>query len=154
VVIREAVPMHGLRSSNALMQQVMFIMRIIGPAAAGMLVASFGANACYWWTAPASSPRPASSALWPSSVHGRTQAHRREDKARSRKSGMTCKRILLHHPSRRTALRHPCACNGHVHHGLLRPLIASMFAIPSTPQHHLRLGQRHDRHRHPHRITC
>ena len=48
VVIREAVPMHGLRSSNALMQQVMFIMRIIGPAAAGMLVASFGANACYW----------------------------------------------------------------------------------------------------------
>jgi MFS family permease len=47
VVIREAVPFHGLRSSNALMQQVMFIMRIIGPAAAGMLVASFGANACY-----------------------------------------------------------------------------------------------------------
>jgi len=47
VVIREAVPMHGLRSSNALMQQVMFIMRIIGPAAAGMLVASFGPNACY-----------------------------------------------------------------------------------------------------------
>jgi len=47
VVIREAVPLHGLRSSNALMQQVMFIMRIIGPAAAGMLVASFGPNACY-----------------------------------------------------------------------------------------------------------
>jgi len=47
VVIREAVPFHGLRSSNALMQQVMFIMRIIGPAAAGMLVASFGPNACY-----------------------------------------------------------------------------------------------------------
>ncbi len=47
VVIREAVPFHGLRSSNALMQQVMFIMRIIGPAAAGMLVASFGPHACY-----------------------------------------------------------------------------------------------------------
>jgi MFS transporter, DHA3 family, macrolide efflux protein len=47
VVIREAVPLNGLRSSNALMQQVMFIMRIIGPAAAGMLVASFGPNACY-----------------------------------------------------------------------------------------------------------
>ena len=47
VVIREAVPMHGLRSSNALMQQAMFMMRIIGPAAAGMLVASFGASACY-----------------------------------------------------------------------------------------------------------
>jgi MFS family permease len=48
VVIREAVPFHGLRSSNALMQQVMFIMRIVGPAAAGMLVGSFGPNACYF----------------------------------------------------------------------------------------------------------
>jgi DHA3 family macrolide efflux protein-like MFS transporter len=47
VVIREAVPFHGLRSSNALMQQVMFMMRIIGPSAAGMLVASFGPNPCY-----------------------------------------------------------------------------------------------------------
>jgi MFS family permease len=47
VVIREAVPMHGLRSSNALMQQVMFMMRIIGPAAAGMLVGLFGWNSCY-----------------------------------------------------------------------------------------------------------
>jgi DHA3 family macrolide efflux protein-like MFS transporter len=48
VVIREAVPFHGLRSSNALMQQVMFMMRIIGPAAAGMLVAAFGPKVCYW----------------------------------------------------------------------------------------------------------
>ena len=48
VVIREAVPFHGLRSSNALMQQVMFMMRIIGPAAAGMLVAAFGPKLCYW----------------------------------------------------------------------------------------------------------
>ena len=47
VVIREAVPLHGLRSSNALMQQVMFVMRIIGPAAAGMLVGFLGWNACY-----------------------------------------------------------------------------------------------------------
>jgi len=47
VVIREAVPMHGLRSSNALMQQVMFMMRIIGPAAAGALVGLFGWNSCY-----------------------------------------------------------------------------------------------------------
>jgi MFS transporter, DHA3 family, macrolide efflux protein len=47
VVIREAVPLHGLRSSNALMQQVMFMMRIIGPAAAGMLVGFFGWNSCY-----------------------------------------------------------------------------------------------------------
>jgi len=47
VVIREAVPLHGLRSSNALMQQVMFIMRIVGPAAAGMLVGAFGPSSCY-----------------------------------------------------------------------------------------------------------
>ena len=48
VVIREAVPLHGLRSSNALMQQVMFIMRIIGPAGAGVLVGWFGWRSCYY----------------------------------------------------------------------------------------------------------
>jgi len=47
VVIREAVPFHGLRSSNALMQQVMFMMRIVGPAVAGMLVGFLGWRACY-----------------------------------------------------------------------------------------------------------
>jgi MFS transporter, DHA3 family, macrolide efflux protein len=47
VVIREAVPLHGLRSSNALMQQVMFMMRIVGPAIAGMLVGFFGWYLCY-----------------------------------------------------------------------------------------------------------
>jgi MFS transporter, DHA3 family, macrolide efflux protein len=47
VTIRSAVPLHGLRSANALMQQVMFGMRIIGPAIAAFLVASFGPNTCY-----------------------------------------------------------------------------------------------------------
>ena len=47
VAIRSAVPLHGLRSANALMQQVMFGMRIIGPAAAAFLVASFGPVSCY-----------------------------------------------------------------------------------------------------------
>ena len=47
VAIRSAVPMHGLRSANALMQQVMFGMRIIGPATAAFLVASFGPVSCY-----------------------------------------------------------------------------------------------------------
>ena len=47
VAIRSAVPMHGLRSANALMQQVMFGMRIIGPASAAFLVASFGPVSCY-----------------------------------------------------------------------------------------------------------
>ena len=47
VAIRSAVPLHGLRSANALMQQVMFGMRIIGPAVAAFMVASFGAISCY-----------------------------------------------------------------------------------------------------------
>jgi MFS family permease len=48
VAIRAAVPFHGLRSANALMQQVMFIMRIIGPSIAILLVGAFGAHICYW----------------------------------------------------------------------------------------------------------
>jgi MFS family permease len=47
IAIRSAVPLHGLRSANALMQQVMFGMRIIGPAIASFLVASFGPVSCY-----------------------------------------------------------------------------------------------------------
>src|SRR5882672_10353286 len=47
VAIRSAVPLHGLRSANALMQQVMFGMRIIGPAIASFMVASFGPTSCY-----------------------------------------------------------------------------------------------------------
>lgn len=47
VAIRSAVPLHGLRSANALMQQVMFGMRIIGPAIAAFMVAYLGASSCY-----------------------------------------------------------------------------------------------------------
>jgi MFS transporter, DHA3 family, macrolide efflux protein len=47
VAIRSAVPLHGLRSANALMQQVMFGMRIIGPAIASFMVAYLGAISCY-----------------------------------------------------------------------------------------------------------
>jgi DHA3 family macrolide efflux protein-like MFS transporter len=47
VAIRAAVPMHGLRSANALMQQVMFGVRIIGPAAAAFMVAALGPTSCY-----------------------------------------------------------------------------------------------------------
>jgi MFS family permease len=39
--------MHGLRSANALMQQVMFIMRIIGGPIAVAVVRIFGARVCY-----------------------------------------------------------------------------------------------------------
>ena len=47
VAIRSAVPLHGLRSANALMQQVMFGMRILGPAIASFMVAYLGAISCY-----------------------------------------------------------------------------------------------------------
>jgi MFS family permease len=47
VTLRTAVPVHGLRSANALMQQVMFGMRIVGPAIAALLVARLGARSCY-----------------------------------------------------------------------------------------------------------
>jgi MFS transporter, DHA3 family, macrolide efflux protein len=45
--IRAAVPSHGLRAANALMQQVGLVMRIVGSAFAGFLVANFGAKSCY-----------------------------------------------------------------------------------------------------------
>ena len=47
VAIRSAVPLHGLRSANALMQQVMFGMRIVGPAVAAFMVAYLGSVSCY-----------------------------------------------------------------------------------------------------------
>jgi MFS transporter, DHA3 family, macrolide efflux protein len=47
VAIRSAVPLHGLRSANALMQQVMFGMRIVGPAIAAFMVAYLGSASCY-----------------------------------------------------------------------------------------------------------
>jgi DHA3 family macrolide efflux protein-like MFS transporter len=47
VAVRSAVPLHGLRSANALIQQVMFGMRIIGPAIAAFMVAYLGAASCY-----------------------------------------------------------------------------------------------------------
>ncbi len=47
VAIRSAVPLHGLRSANALMQQVLFGMRVIGPPIAGLLYALLGARVCY-----------------------------------------------------------------------------------------------------------
>lgn len=47
VAIRSTVPLHGLRSANSLMQQVMFIMRIIGGPIAVVIVNTFGAKTCY-----------------------------------------------------------------------------------------------------------
>ena len=47
IAIRTAVPRHGLRSANALMQQVLFGMRIVGPPLAGVLYTVLGARSCY-----------------------------------------------------------------------------------------------------------
>jgi MFS family permease len=47
VAIRSAVPLHGLRSANALMGQVYYIMRIVGPSTAALLVQHYGSPTCY-----------------------------------------------------------------------------------------------------------
>lgn len=47
VTIRSHVPANGLMSANALMQMAMMGTRVVGPAAAGALVAAFGARICY-----------------------------------------------------------------------------------------------------------
>jgi MFS family permease len=47
VAIRSAVPTHGLRAANSLMQQVMFIMRIIGGPVATFIVSRFNPQTCY-----------------------------------------------------------------------------------------------------------
>jgi MFS family permease len=47
IALRSAVPFHGLRSANALLQQVMFIMRIIGGPIAVTIVTIFGVKVCY-----------------------------------------------------------------------------------------------------------
>jgi MFS transporter, DHA3 family, macrolide efflux protein len=47
VTIRSHVPAHGLMSANALMQMAMMGTRVVGPAAAGALVAAFGPSICY-----------------------------------------------------------------------------------------------------------
>ena len=47
VTIRTYVPPHGLISANALMQMAMLGARIVGPAAAGALVALAGPTVCY-----------------------------------------------------------------------------------------------------------
>ncbi len=47
IALRSAVPIHGLRSANALIQQVMFIMRIIGGPIAVTIVTVLGVKVCY-----------------------------------------------------------------------------------------------------------
>ena len=48
VALRTLVPVHGLLSANALMSQAFYTMRIIAPAAAGLLVYWLGENSCFF----------------------------------------------------------------------------------------------------------
>jgi len=48
VALRTLVPIHGLLSANALMSQAFYTMRIIAPAAAGLLVYWLGENSCFY----------------------------------------------------------------------------------------------------------
>jgi DHA3 family macrolide efflux protein-like MFS transporter len=47
ISIRAAVPYHGIRAANGLMQQVYFVMRIVGPSTAALMVHRFGVQACF-----------------------------------------------------------------------------------------------------------
>jgi DHA3 family macrolide efflux protein-like MFS transporter len=48
VVMPQIVPMHGLMSANAAMQQAMQMVRIVSPALSGALVGWLGGNVCYY----------------------------------------------------------------------------------------------------------
>jgi MFS transporter, DHA3 family, macrolide efflux protein len=48
VTLRTLVPMNGLMAANAMMSQAFYTMRIIAPAAAGLLVYWLGENSCFY----------------------------------------------------------------------------------------------------------
>jgi MFS transporter, DHA3 family, macrolide efflux protein len=48
ITLRSVVPLHGLTSANALIQQAFYITSIISPAISGLLVSAFGPNSCFW----------------------------------------------------------------------------------------------------------
>jgi MFS transporter, DHA3 family, macrolide efflux protein len=48
ITIRTIVPLTGLVSANALIQQAFFGMQILSPAISGLLVSAFGPNSCFW----------------------------------------------------------------------------------------------------------
>ena len=48
VTLRTLVPMNGLMAANALMSQAFYTMRILAPAAAGLLVYALGENSCFY----------------------------------------------------------------------------------------------------------
>src|ERR1700728_5134211 len=48
ITLRTVVPLTGLTSANALIQQAFYMMQIISPAVSGLLVSAFGPNSCFW----------------------------------------------------------------------------------------------------------
>ena len=48
ITLRTLVPMNGLMAANAMMSQAFYTMRIIAPAAAGLLVYWLGYNSCFY----------------------------------------------------------------------------------------------------------
>ncbi|HEX3682876.1 MAG TPA: MFS transporter [Bryobacteraceae bacterium] len=48
ITLRTVVPLTGLTSANALIQQAFYMMQIISPAISGLLVSAFGPNSCFW----------------------------------------------------------------------------------------------------------
>jgi DHA3 family macrolide efflux protein-like MFS transporter len=47
ITLRTIVPLTGLTSANAAIQQAFYMMQIISPAISGLLVSSFGPNSCF-----------------------------------------------------------------------------------------------------------
>ena len=153
VAIRSAVPFHGLRSANALMQQVMFIMRIIGPSIAILLVGAFGAKICYWLDSAsfiASGSLIASLSLIvprnaPPSSSRRTARSQGKDRhpAHPRRHE---RRRWLHRSSRRPALRHRRPGCRHVCDGLLWSADRRLRSRrPARTDQDVQHRQRHDR---------
>lgn len=48
ITLRSVVPLHGLTSANAIIQQAFYVTQIISPAISGLLVSAFGPNSCFW----------------------------------------------------------------------------------------------------------
>ena len=48
ITVRTIVPLTGLISANALIQQAFYMMQIVSPAISGVLVSAFGPNSCFW----------------------------------------------------------------------------------------------------------
>jgi len=48
ITVRTIVPMNGLISANAAIQQAFYMMQIISPAISGLLVSRFGPASCFW----------------------------------------------------------------------------------------------------------